>query len=328
MTRIRQQPRRASLFALVTLCVLLAALISRASDPARATSGGSAYDIPLVTDTNPAADIVETTIVANETNEDIGLPGGLMAHAETFNGSVPGPTFRLNVGDTVIVHFENDIPRITGIHWHGIELAERDGRDAVHAEPGAPGGTFLYKFKVTAPGDLLVPPAPPLLDQPGVQGPVRADHRHRPERSAAAGQPCLSAAEHVHAGAQRHRRSARRRAPSRHADLPRRALPHVSGGPLPARPARRRRTLCETTPDREDADEDGNPRAPTTRRATFPYIQNTRGRRARHQRGPDRADQRDERGRRVRDPVAPGALAGGALTLDVAGRVRACASSS
>ena len=54
---------------------------------------------------------------------DIG--NGVMASVLTFNGTIPGPEFRLKVGDTVIVHFSNNIGHATGIHWHGIELAMR-----------------------------------------------------------------------------------------------------------------------------------------------------------------------------------------------------------
>src|SRR5258706_3121127 len=76
-----------------------------------ATSGGSPYSVPLVLDTNPAGNIVETTIVAMEATVDIG--NGVMAHAQTFNGQLPGPEFRLHVGDTVIVHFENQLSHPT-----------------------------------------------------------------------------------------------------------------------------------------------------------------------------------------------------------------------
>ena len=83
---------------------------------------------------------------------------------ETFNGAIPGPTLRLNVGDTVIVRLINLLDHPTGIHWHGIELANSaDGTEvtqdgvlpAFPAPPAAPapaGGTYLYKFKVPRPG--------------------------------------------------------------------------------------------------------------------------------------------------------------------------------
>ena len=51
------------------------------------------------------------------------VSGTTNLHAETYNGAIPGPTFRLTVGDTVIVRLVNNLPYPTGIHWHGIELA-------------------------------------------------------------------------------------------------------------------------------------------------------------------------------------------------------------
>jgi FtsP/CotA-like multicopper oxidase with cupredoxin domain len=106
---------------------------------------------------------IETTLTASRvTGIDIG--GGVLANAEVFNGKIPGPTFRLTVGDTVVVRLINDLPYATGIHWHGIELENyADGTEVTQdGAPGAPlqvldngvpaGGTFLYKFKVTRPG--------------------------------------------------------------------------------------------------------------------------------------------------------------------------------
>ena len=115
-----------------------------------ATSGGDPYSVPLVTDTNPAPNIVETTLTAEEATVEIGK--GVQAHAQTFNGQIPGPTFVLNVGDTVIVHYQNHLQRVSGIHWHGIELAnDMDGTPFTQNQV-PPGGTFLYKFTVTRPG--------------------------------------------------------------------------------------------------------------------------------------------------------------------------------
>jgi FtsP/CotA-like multicopper oxidase with cupredoxin domain len=150
MALIRQNRHRARLFVLMIVCLFLAALVSRASESARATSGGSSYDIPVVTDTNPAANIVETTITADETTVDIG--NGVTAHAQTFNGAIPGPTFQLNVGDTVIVHFKNEMSTVTGIHWHGIELENNMDGTPFTQDQVAPGDSFLYKFKVSRPG--------------------------------------------------------------------------------------------------------------------------------------------------------------------------------
>src|SRR4051812_12385915 len=78
--------------------LVIATLLVLSLSTGRATSGGDPYAVPDVVDTNPAANIVETTITAAETTVDVG--NGVSAKAQTFNGSIPGPTFRLKVGDT------------------------------------------------------------------------------------------------------------------------------------------------------------------------------------------------------------------------------------
>jgi FtsP/CotA-like multicopper oxidase with cupredoxin domain len=79
----------------------------------------------------------------------------------TFDGSLPGSTLILDVGDTLIVRLINDLPYPTAIHWHGIELENySDGAEVTQNEVvGGPivnglvtGGTFLYKFNVPKPG--------------------------------------------------------------------------------------------------------------------------------------------------------------------------------
>ena len=68
----------------------------------------------------PVGGVLETTITASL--ETI-VSGTTTVNAETYNGAIPGPTLRLNVGDTAIVRLINELPYPTGIHWHGIELA-------------------------------------------------------------------------------------------------------------------------------------------------------------------------------------------------------------
>jgi FtsP/CotA-like multicopper oxidase with cupredoxin domain len=118
--------------------------------PAQATSGSNPYVVPLVTDVDPDPNVVETTITAEPAGVDIG--GGITASALTFNHTIPGPEFRLKVGDTVKVHFVNNIAHATGIHWHGIELANPNDGTPLTQDMVPPGGTFEYKFKVTRPG--------------------------------------------------------------------------------------------------------------------------------------------------------------------------------
>ena len=124
---------------------------------------------PPIFDTDPGSNI-ETTIVADESTVDIG--NGRMVNAQTYqscssvlscsgNGLIPGPTFRLDVGDTLTVRLVNHLNQPTGIHWHGAELANRsDGTPftqnqvcSASAALGPTGGcTLLYKFKAFRPG--------------------------------------------------------------------------------------------------------------------------------------------------------------------------------
>jgi FtsP/CotA-like multicopper oxidase with cupredoxin domain/flagellar motor protein MotB len=142
--------RRIPTLAVMVVIAVAISLVSTHST-GRATSGGSSYAVPLVTDTDPAGDVVETSIVADET-DDVAVGLDRTANLETYNGTAPGPTFVLDVGDTVIVHYENHLDHPSAIHWHGIEVANQmDGTTFTQNEV-APGGDFLYTFTVTRPG--------------------------------------------------------------------------------------------------------------------------------------------------------------------------------
>jgi FtsP/CotA-like multicopper oxidase with cupredoxin domain len=130
----RRVPHRA-LAAAAAVAAIVAMLIAVPGiDRARATSIPDPYTVAQVVDTNADRDIVETTLVADEATFDVGLDR--MARGMAFNGTVPGPEFRLKVNDTVIVHLTNNLCcEPTGIRWHGIELriAEPSVRGSVLA---------------------------------------------------------------------------------------------------------------------------------------------------------------------------------------------------
>ncbi|KAK8561709.1 hypothetical protein V6N12_048773 [Hibiscus sabdariffa] len=67
------------------------------------------------------------------------------------NGSLPGPTIRVQEGDTLIVHVFNKSPYNLTIHWHGIfQILSgwADGPNMVTQCPIRPGNKYTYKFKI------------------------------------------------------------------------------------------------------------------------------------------------------------------------------------
>lgn len=114
-----------------------------------ASAFGQLPNPPVAVDVNPDPNIVEIFLEASETTKQY-LPGAATAVA-AYNGTIPGPTIEANVGDTLIVHFTNNLTIDTTVHWHGVETpAQMDGSH-ISQKPIPPGGTFDYEF------DLLTP---------------------------------------------------------------------------------------------------------------------------------------------------------------------------
>jgi hypothetical protein len=97
---LRQMTRRAVAGAAANVAIVATLVAVPAVELAQATPVLDPYTISQVVDSNADPDIVETTLVADETTVDVGLDR--MARAMTFNGTIPGPEFRLKVNDTVI----------------------------------------------------------------------------------------------------------------------------------------------------------------------------------------------------------------------------------
>lgn len=77
---------------------------------------------------------------------------GKFVEAWAYNGQVPGPWIRLDVGDSVEINLTNETPLSTDIHWHGISTPnDMDGVSPLTQEPIRPGETFTYKFDAERP---------------------------------------------------------------------------------------------------------------------------------------------------------------------------------
>ena len=107
--------------------------------------------IAEATDRNPDPDIVEVDFEARVATVEIAP--GLKVDAWTYNGAIPGPTIRVKVGDRLIVHFTNNLPRPSTIHWHGLRIPiDMDGVPGYSQDPVRPGETFTYDFVVPDAG--------------------------------------------------------------------------------------------------------------------------------------------------------------------------------
>lgn len=81
---------------------------------------------------------------------------GRIVDAWGYNGSVPGPTIEVNEGDRVRVIFENHLPEMSAIHWHGFEVPmDMDGVPGLGQDPVMPGGRYVYEFTLHQHGTFF-----------------------------------------------------------------------------------------------------------------------------------------------------------------------------
>jgi FtsP/CotA-like multicopper oxidase with cupredoxin domain len=125
--------------ALRSLFVLLAFCAS--------TGAAAAQDIrlPEATDINPDPRIVEINLTAKIAK--VAVAPGKTVTAWTYDGGLPGPLIRGRVGDRLIVHFKNELPEPTTVHWHGVRVPiDMDGVPDISQPAVNQGETFTYDF--------------------------------------------------------------------------------------------------------------------------------------------------------------------------------------
>ena len=153
---IRSQVRRALLlFAVIGLSPSLGAAVQAPPAIAAPSLAPADWDAQVklkeAVDHNPDPRIVEIDIVARVA--DVDIAPGKRVKAWTYDGGLPGPLIRVHVGDRLIVHFTNQLPQETTIHWHGVRVPiTMDGVPGISQDEVEQGKSFTYDFTVPDAG--------------------------------------------------------------------------------------------------------------------------------------------------------------------------------
>ena len=113
---------------------------------------------PTATDGLPLATPTEVVELADDSEFALRIApvtkriGGANIRMLAYNGSVPGPTLRVQQGSRVVVNVANNGDLETTVHWHGLRLDNSyDGTTATQ-QPIPIGGQFTYQLTFPDPG--------------------------------------------------------------------------------------------------------------------------------------------------------------------------------
>jgi FtsP/CotA-like multicopper oxidase with cupredoxin domain len=95
-------------------------------------------DVGGLTSTNP--------YVLTEAPGKVDLGGGNLSNAWVYNGLLPGPTFRIDRGESTSFRLKNGLSEPTITHWHGMVVDHAN--DGHPMEAISPGTTYAYSFPV------------------------------------------------------------------------------------------------------------------------------------------------------------------------------------
>jgi FtsP/CotA-like multicopper oxidase with cupredoxin domain len=111
---------------------------------------------PFDHDTTGLSEATRTEVVALKNGDafDMGATmvrkqiGSAKVKMLAYNGSVPGPTLKVQQGTEVAITVTNQTDLPTTVHWHGIRLDNRfDGAPHDTQEPIPVGGSFTYRVR-------------------------------------------------------------------------------------------------------------------------------------------------------------------------------------
>ena len=133
---------------LCTIAVIVAAA-STAAAQTTASLAPAGWDADLrlkeAVDRNTDQRVIEIDLTARQA--DVEVAPGKRVNAWTYDGGLPGPLIRARVGDRLIVHFTNQLPQPTTVHWHGVRVPiEMDGVPGISQPEVKTGESFTYDF--------------------------------------------------------------------------------------------------------------------------------------------------------------------------------------
>jgi FtsP/CotA-like multicopper oxidase with cupredoxin domain len=101
--------------------------------------------LPEPADRNPDPRVLEIELTARIA--DVEVAPDARVKAWTYDGLLPGPFIRAKVGDRLVVHFKNELPEPTTVHWHGVRVPiAMDGVPGISQPAVKTGETYVYDF--------------------------------------------------------------------------------------------------------------------------------------------------------------------------------------
>lgn len=135
-----------SRFSFSLLGLLILCLLGTVGWAASESESGIPPSDSILVNRSSTPGLVEVELVAAPTR--LSLVPGTETDAFAYNGRVPGPLLEITEGDSVRIHFRNELPEETTIHWHGLHLPFAADGSPFH--PVAPGEEYTFAFRVHA----------------------------------------------------------------------------------------------------------------------------------------------------------------------------------
>ena len=121
-------------------------------------SGSTAERFPTATANLPEVQPAELVTLADGAEFDLRVApivkriGDATIRMLAYNGSVPGPTLRVQQGSGLVVNVVNEGDLEATVHWHGLRLENRYDGTVETQRPIPVGGTFSYRLTFPDPG--------------------------------------------------------------------------------------------------------------------------------------------------------------------------------
>jgi len=136
--------------AVIILIVILVMLLTKESFKEVKEVCKSAEYPTIAENISSDPNIVEINLTASD--NEVQIVSGDATKLYNYNKSFPGPLIEAKKGDTLIVHFFNDISEPSSVTWHGLLTpASMDGSE-ISNYPVEPGESFTYKFELLNAG--------------------------------------------------------------------------------------------------------------------------------------------------------------------------------